>query len=279
MVLNYELNEWKLDLENRKSLAIFLESSEPESITKIAISGHTDAKGDDNYNQELSKKRAETVKREVIKMGYSESLIKLDFFGENRLIEKVEGKNKTNRRVEVSVYLKKRNSENTLELLSIEKILSKMADPPQQFCINNNRDTFIRGEQGTVVFIKANSIAREDGSKITNCVQLELKEAFSKSDMLLNNLTTTSNDKLLESEGMFSLTPSPQNVAPLRLVKDYVAFVPTDSVRDDVQVLHRLLRQEQIVQHYFQSLRQAPEHFQKSALLVLSSPNNSYGTY
>ncbi len=95
MVLNYELNEWKLDLENRKSLAIFLESSEPESITKIAISGHTDAKGDDNYNQELSKKRAETVKREVIKMGYSESLIKLDFFGENRLIEKVEGKNKT----------------------------------------------------------------------------------------------------------------------------------------------------------------------------------------
>lgn len=244
IILNYDLNEWKLDQENKKSIINLFETLGDKTITKVKISGHTDAKGENKYNDDLSKKRAEAVKREVLRIGKPKSLIDLDFFGENRLIEKGQEENQTNRRVEVVVSFEKELVEATQQLPSIEEILSQLVDPPQLFCINNNRDTVIRGEQGTIVLVKANSIARTDGEPIVECVQLELQEAFSKSDMLLNNLTTTSNGELLESEGMFNLSLSSQNAAQFELVKEYVAFVPTDSVRDDVQVFDGHRHQE-----------------------------------
>lgn len=236
LTVNFELNEWKINQNNKAKLLQFSKTIDNSKITRVSIVGHTDAEGSESYNEILSKKRTNSVRQELLKLKISDSIIESNYYGESQLIEKIQGKSEINRRVEIKLEFETESKEIKSPVQSLESLLSNLTNPPQKFCINNNRDTIIRGEKGTIINLKANSVARIDGKPIKECVELELKEAYSKSDMILNNLTTTSNGKLLESEGMFNLSPSKNNTSPLKLVKDYVAFVPTDSIRSDVQV-------------------------------------------
>jgi OOP family OmpA-OmpF porin len=68
----------------------------------IAIEGHTDSRGADAFNLELSKRRAKTVRAFLIVQGVSEGRLTADGFGESRPIasnDTQEGRNQ-NRRVE-----------------------------------------------------------------------------------------------------------------------------------------------------------------------------------
>ena len=70
--------------------------------TKIHISGHTDDQGSDDYNMELSDKRAETVKSTMISMGITAERLESKGLGESMPItdnSSPEGK-ANNRRVE-----------------------------------------------------------------------------------------------------------------------------------------------------------------------------------
>jgi hypothetical protein len=72
----------------------------------------------------------------------------------------------------------------------------------QFFEINNKKDTVIIGKQGTKIVIPKNAFIDEKGNPITKNVKVELAEAYLLSDIILSNLTTTSNGKLLETDGM-----------------------------------------------------------------------------
>jgi hypothetical protein len=62
------------------------------------------------------------------------------------------------------------------------------------------KDTVISGKEGTKVWITKDLFENYTNGKIT----FELKEFYSKEDMILNGLSTvTDNDELLESSGMF----------------------------------------------------------------------------
>ena len=50
---------------------------------KIEISGHTDNVGDDNYNQNLSEKRAKSVVNALIKLGIDSTRLVYKGYGEN----------------------------------------------------------------------------------------------------------------------------------------------------------------------------------------------------
>jgi len=69
----------------------------------IALEGHTDAKGKESYNVNLSKNRVNAVKEFLVANGIKESRIKINYFGENRPKvdnSTVEGR-KQNRRVDI----------------------------------------------------------------------------------------------------------------------------------------------------------------------------------
>jgi len=75
---------------------------------KIEIGAHTDDVGANTYNQQLSLKRAQSVKAYLIKKGISKDRIKAKGYGENKPIADnatEEGRAK-NRRVEISVIQK-----------------------------------------------------------------------------------------------------------------------------------------------------------------------------
>ncbi len=76
------------------------------------ISGHTDSKGSEEYNQKLSEKRAESVKKWLIEnAGVNPKIIEISGYGESRPVapntnpdgsDNPEGRQK-NRRVEIVI--------------------------------------------------------------------------------------------------------------------------------------------------------------------------------
>ncbi|MEM7109623.1 MAG: OmpA family protein [Bacteroidota bacterium] len=74
--------------------------------TDILIEGHTDDTGSDEYNQTLSEKRAESVKRILIQSGVVASRMTSIGYGESQPLEAntSEAGRQANRRVEVAIY-------------------------------------------------------------------------------------------------------------------------------------------------------------------------------
>ena len=74
--------------------------------TDILIEGHTDDTGSDDYNQTLSEKRAESVKRILIRNGVVASRMTSIGYGESQPLEdnSTDAGRQANRRVEVAIY-------------------------------------------------------------------------------------------------------------------------------------------------------------------------------
>ena len=73
---------------------------------KFAIIGHTDASGGAQYNFNLSKRRATEVRRHLItECGVSGDRLQAYGFGEERLLNGIEGRSEKQRRVEIQLNL------------------------------------------------------------------------------------------------------------------------------------------------------------------------------
>lgn len=81
------------------------------SDVEIVVSGHTDSRGDDDYNLRLSKDRAQAVVDYLIRNGISSSRLSAQGYGETRPIARNENADLTdnpvgrqlNRRIEISM--------------------------------------------------------------------------------------------------------------------------------------------------------------------------------
>lgn len=74
--------------------------------------------------------------------------------------------------------------------------------PSQTFDFDSRQDNVIEGEKGTVVVCPKGCFKNAKGEIVEDNVKIELSEALSLEDMLLSNLTTTSDGKQLETDGM-----------------------------------------------------------------------------
>ncbi len=83
-----------------------------------------------------------------------------------------------------------------------ENVFSTQNLPTQVFEITNQNDTFITGKNGTKISIPKNSFVDKNGNAITGKISFELKEALTLADMVMGNLTTLSNGKILQTGGM-----------------------------------------------------------------------------
>ena len=75
----------------------------------------------------------------------------------------------------------------------------------QTFTINHKKDTTIVCKEGTKLTIKANSFIDNNNKIVTSNVDLKVVEYYQLSDILLANLSTQSDSKLLETGGMLNL--------------------------------------------------------------------------
>lgn len=102
----------------------------------------------------------------------------------------------------------------------------------QRFSINPQKGKTIEGKQGTLVVIPPNAFIDKNGTIIKSNVNFELVEALTLEDMVLYNLTTTSNGKQLETGGMFYMNAS-QNGVPVQINPKAPIYteIPTDKAK------------------------------------------------
>jgi outer membrane protein OmpA-like peptidoglycan-associated protein len=74
--------------------------------TYVLVEGHTDAAGSENYNEKLSKRRAQAVAKSLKRKGLDNSRIKTAWYGEAqpKVANDTESNMAKNRRVEFAIY-------------------------------------------------------------------------------------------------------------------------------------------------------------------------------
>ncbi len=76
-VINFEYNKANLrnDQDTQKTLADFKEFLDEHPTVKIEVQGHTDSRGSDEYNRDLSDRRAASVRKWLIGSGIPEDRV------------------------------------------------------------------------------------------------------------------------------------------------------------------------------------------------------------
>lgn len=98
---------------------------------------------------------------------------------------------------------------NEVSAISFDAVNKHFNKKPQVFNIQSNKDAAIVCKEGTSINIRANSfVSEKTGRKIVGDIQLEVKEYYKASDIILDNLTTTSGNRILETGGMLHISVS-----------------------------------------------------------------------
>ncbi|MEJ2497891.1 MAG: OmpA family protein [Sulfurovaceae bacterium] len=82
--INFEEDSAKLTLKSLETIQKIAEILKENSTYTIEISGHTDSVGDPEYNLELSKQRALSVKDALIKQGVDAKKMVANGYGDQR---------------------------------------------------------------------------------------------------------------------------------------------------------------------------------------------------
>lgn len=202
---------------------------------KIIISGHADGEGSFLRNERISEKRAMTVKDYLMGQRVLGSKMEVVAFGETlpKMSNATAETRKYNRRVEISVYyqIHKEEIKKNIVKTPVEKLYDRLEMKPQTFCVNPARDTCIRGKGGTLVYIKANSFDLSNVFMTPKCIEIELKEIDKNAQVILENLSTTSNGQLIQTQGMTHISARIEE-EELRLVrgKDLVVMMPSETL-------------------------------------------------
>jgi outer membrane protein OmpA-like peptidoglycan-associated protein len=104
--LMFDFDSYALRSTTKQNLQELSDVLKKYEDTNILIEGHTDAKGADSYNQNLSEKRADAVSDYLAAMGVNSRRITEKGYGEEQPIASndSEAGRQQNRRVEVAIY-------------------------------------------------------------------------------------------------------------------------------------------------------------------------------
>jgi len=80
----FDFNSASLNIEALEEINRLSEIRNKYDFTEILIIGHTDSSGSGDYNILLSQRRAETVSNALVKKGFSEQIMRVEAYGEER---------------------------------------------------------------------------------------------------------------------------------------------------------------------------------------------------
>lgn len=183
--------------------------------------GYSDTTGSVRYNQILSDKRVKTVHDYLVNKFKLSAPEKSESYGESKSSDTEIA---ISRKVVVEIYGGKRTE--------LQEFYAQLANEPQTFAINSCRDTVLTGVNGTIVNIPKNAFNISGGCKT---IEFQLKEVFKKSEMVMENLTTTANGRILDTQGMLYLNAMSEEDT-LELIKDILIMKPTDTIREGVKM-------------------------------------------
>lgn len=200
-LIYFKSNESILNSKHTKELDSLISCIVKNPSAKLLIIGHTDSIGTFDANKKLSLNRASSIESYFIDKGIDKKKIQKEFYGYLFPIasNKKEVGRAKNRRTEIVVYTEKELTEY------------KKAKRTQIFSFNNNaQDLNIRTKRGALIRIPSNSLTSKSKSEIKN-IRIEITEAYTIFDMILNNLNTLTDNSILESNGMINIKAFDKN--------------------------------------------------------------------
>ncbi|MDB5257349.1 MAG: cytochrome c, mono- and diheme variant family protein [Chitinophagaceae bacterium] len=130
----------------------------------------------------------------------------------------------------------------------LKGIFEKINKPALTFSINNTKDTVLLGEMGTTLIIPKDIFCDSNGSAITN-VKIELVEALTVDDMIRNGLSTVSNSKILETDGMIFINALGMANEHLKIIEGKELFIETISLNNvpNIEIFNGNFNDNQII--------------------------------
>jgi hypothetical protein len=210
----FDYNSYELTSQSKSMIDSMLNVIGNKKIEKVELYGHTDSDGDAQANQILSQNRVNTVKAYLLTKGISESVFVTEHFGESKpaFSNTSEAGMQKNRRVEITfnyAYVPPQPPSPVVQRTPFE--LSQPSKPrkslpvvgtKQVFTGNTKKEIDITGANGTHFVFQKNCFRDSAGNTVNGEITIEMVEVYTKDQMILHNLHTTSSQKLLESGGM-----------------------------------------------------------------------------
>ena len=231
----FENDESVLDESDKvviTELVNFLKKDDIE-ISSIEIYGFADTSASVNYNKTLSKKRCDVV-FSVMESNIPVALkdnVTMHWFGELKEGDTKKDLHYSQRCVDVFITYKEIKSKD-----NISELFDQLRTPTQKFKIDPTRDTILIGESGTIISIDADAFYIPK-SCVGQDVDIVLLEAYDPLSMYLNNLSTMSNSKQLESDGMIFLNAQLCNrILTVKEDKPLTIMFPTAELKEEMQL-------------------------------------------
>lgn len=225
----FETDYSVLDVHQQQVLSNWIAQFDSSQILQIQVTAHTDSDGSFDYNQRLSQKRLHTVRKAILET-YPKLNILGTYQGETIPIadNSIPQGKALNRRVEIKVILKSNRDKKEEE--TILHLYNQLKTPSQYFHLNSEHDTIIECDQGTLITFKKNSLVLPSGKPAKGEITISVKEFYDKCSSFRENLTTVSNDDVLESRGMLYISAFKGNDAlQLKDGTSMMCMMPTNN--------------------------------------------------
>lgn len=121
------------------------------------------------------------------------------------------------------VQCKNNSVDETVKLMANDPFKNTIAQS-QLFEIDTKQDNILEDERGTILVCPKGCFKNAKGEIVEENIKIELAEALSLEDMLLSNLTTSSNGSQLETDGMIYFNAT-ANGEQLTINKDNPIYI------------------------------------------------------
>lgn len=212
--LSSQVDTVRIYFKHDKSQISKIESHKLNKLSKkwtYQVVGYASPAGGSEYNDKLSKRRAEVVSDYMAAKGISSEAIEFNWKGE-LLSSSYDPK-----RVDVYPVRTGGTGVVTGKADDIDEgergpgltdVLGQRNSIKQTFFFKPNEDTILFCKEGTAIKIYANSFDTKSNSP----VELTVYEYFKISDMIYKGLSTSSNDSTIETAGMIDLVAKQKGV-------------------------------------------------------------------
>lgn len=225
----FEVNETKLQAAQIQSLQKLLDTLPSERILGIQVNAYCDGPGSKAHNEALGQGRILSLQNEIQKQ-FADSLISRQNFADEGQPDSLY--ENSQRRVDLIIQLAPEPDFGP----GIAELLQQLCPPPQVFDIDPFKDTILKGEGGSIIHIPAKAFSNV---RPKEKIRIEFTEVITKSEMLLNNLSTSSNGRMLESGGMFKVEAfQGKRKLKLRKRKELTFYIPSEKSLPNAQIFN-----------------------------------------
>lgn len=238
ITIYFSTNQFQLTQQAKNTLDESFSLLIDKSISSIQVSGHTDNIGSEQYNQQLSLKRALAVKEYLIQKGHTPELFQLEGKGSSTPITSNDNpsERQKNRRAALTITWKltekvivKKEDDKQIpveeEIVTIDTIHLQASDD-NRYKFPNNAFVVITSKAGMEFTIEPLTFE----GKEEDSVELIIKnEYFDISSIINDQLSTMSDKGPLSSRGMFAYQfKIDEKPATLRSERTITTILPID---------------------------------------------------